>query len=97
MASFLPIIEDILPMILPASISVVKAVEIMPHLPPPDDAQGAASGVRVISRNAVVDKSGKLCATGKRMDFSLLSQSSTSSPLLEASIMVRGPHGTLSF
>ncbi|KAK4111719.1 hypothetical protein N656DRAFT_790329 [Canariomyces notabilis] len=63
MASLLPLIQDILPMIIPASITVTKAADI---LPPVTEANGDGqerSKVQVISRNAVVDKTDKMCAS----------------------------------
>ncbi|KAL2138170.1 hypothetical protein VTI28DRAFT_7358 [Corynascus sepedonium] len=64
MASLLPLIQDILPMILPASVTVTKAAEILPSKS--EEARGTetgASGVRVISRNAVVDETDKMCTS----------------------------------
>ncbi|KAK1830134.1 RmlC-like cupin domain-containing protein [Podospora conica] len=65
MASLIPIIQEILPMILPSSISVTKASDIFPPAPPP--AEGGTSdtsdGVRVLSRDAVVNKTDKMCVT----------------------------------
>ncbi|KAK4149943.1 hypothetical protein C8A00DRAFT_18449 [Chaetomidium leptoderma] len=65
MASFLPFIQDILPMILPASVSVTKAADILPPEPQPSDGEPEAEtpGVRVISRHALVDKTDSMCAT----------------------------------
>ncbi|SPQ24557.1 538eb5a3-5efe-4798-b6d8-d87daff1f2e9 [Thermothielavioides terrestris] len=63
MASFLPFIQDILPMILPASIAVAKAADILPAEPQPGDVETQTSGVRVISRNAIVDKTDNMCAS----------------------------------
>jgi hypothetical protein len=66
MASLLPLIQDILPMILPASVSVTKAADILPSdaTQPSEEAEGAKPAVRVITRHAVVDKSEKMCASG---------------------------------
>jgi hypothetical protein len=61
MASLLPLIQDILPMILPASVSVTKATEILP----PDTQPSEGQDVRVISRNAVVDKTDRMCTSGE--------------------------------
>ncbi|KAG7294019.1 hypothetical protein NEMBOFW57_004080 [Staphylotrichum longicolle] len=68
MASLLPLIQDILPMILPASVSVTRAADILPPEPetqqPTEEKEGkAAAEVRVISRNAVVDKTDKMCTS----------------------------------
>ncbi|KAK4237540.1 hypothetical protein C8A03DRAFT_15930 [Achaetomium macrosporum] len=67
MASLLPLIQDILPMILPASVAVTKAADILPAqtqpTEPESEREGEASGVRVISRNAVVHKTDKMCAS----------------------------------
>lgn len=59
-------------MILPSSIHITKASEILPPsgLSPGEGADGsrdAAATVepRVISRNAIVNKTDKMCATGK--------------------------------
>jgi hypothetical protein len=69
MASLLPLIQDILPMILPASVSVTKATDILPPETQPSEGQGGAegkaAGVRVISKNAVVDKTDKMCTSGE--------------------------------
>ncbi|KAK4445555.1 RmlC-like cupin domain-containing protein [Podospora aff. communis PSN243] len=73
MAALLPIISEILPMILPASISVTKSTDILP--PPPTPAAAVADSVpsyepnsasssdKVVSRNAVVNQTDKMCAT----------------------------------
>ncbi|KAK0649015.1 RmlC-like cupin domain-containing protein [Cercophora newfieldiana] len=65
MASLLPIISEILPMILPASISVTKATDIVPLSPPPPTTQPERepSAVKVISRDAVVNQTDRMCAT----------------------------------
>jgi hypothetical protein len=59
-------------MILPSSIHITKSSEVLPpsSLSPVEDADGsrdAAATVepRVISRNAIVNKTDKMCATGK--------------------------------
>jgi len=55
-------------MILPASIYVKKASDIIPPSPPlpPDEVKReTTSSVKVLSRNAVVDQTDKMCATGK--------------------------------
>jgi hypothetical protein len=65
MASLLPLIQDILPMILPASVTVTKAADILPpETQPTEEAEGAKPDVRVISRHALVDKTDKMCASG---------------------------------
>ncbi|KAL2132676.1 hypothetical protein VTI74DRAFT_3515 [Chaetomium olivicolor] len=94
MASLLPLIQDILPMILPASVIVTKAADILPPRTgsgepetkveelkeasnqTPQDAwsKGASNGisneapkvepdVQVISRNAMVGKTDRMCAS----------------------------------
>ncbi|KAK3305625.1 RmlC-like cupin domain-containing protein [Chaetomium strumarium] len=67
MASLLPLIQDILPMILPASVAVTKAADILPAQTQPAESEsqreGEASGLRVICRNALVDKADKMCAS----------------------------------
>ncbi|KAK0725238.1 hypothetical protein B0H67DRAFT_480956 [Lasiosphaeris hirsuta] len=66
MASFLPIISEILPMILPSSISVTKSRDILPpSAPEGNGVRPESSGVRVLSRNAVVNKTDKMCASVK--------------------------------
>jgi hypothetical protein len=65
MASLLPLIQDILPMILPASVTVTKAADILPSESQPNgEAEGTKPGVRVISRHALVDNTDKMCASG---------------------------------
>lgn len=61
MASLLPIIQDILPMILPSSVHITKADEIGPL---PTIPTGGKVEPRVVSRDAMVNKTDKLCATG---------------------------------
>ncbi|KAK3347548.1 RmlC-like cupin domain-containing protein [Neurospora tetraspora] len=64
MASLLPIIDDILPMILPSSISVTRKTDIIPPIPPViGTADGKSHRVRVYSRDAVVNKLDKVCST----------------------------------
>jgi hypothetical protein len=65
MASLLPLIEDILPMILPASVAVTKATDILPPAAQPGG-DGETPGVRVVSRNAVIDKTDKMCTSSKQ-------------------------------
>lgn len=66
MASFIPIIQEILPMLMPSSISVTRASEIFPPAPPPAEGspRDTSGGVRVVSRDAVVNKTDKMCVTG---------------------------------
>ena len=66
MASLLPLIQDILPMILPTSIAVKKAADILPPQTPPNGADGETRRVQVISRNAIVDETDRMCASGKQ-------------------------------
>ncbi|CCC13824.1 unnamed protein product [Sordaria macrospora k-hell] len=64
MASLLPIIDDILPMILPSSVSITKSIDIIPPIPPViTTANGGSHRVRVYSRDAVVNKLDKVCST----------------------------------
>ncbi|GAB1317764.1 Cupin type-2 domain-containing protein [Madurella fahalii] len=63
MASLLPLIHDILPMIMPASIAVTKAADILPPPTEPGEQDGGRPRVQVISRNAIVDKTDKMCAS----------------------------------
>ncbi|KAK0611778.1 hypothetical protein B0T14DRAFT_391600, partial [Immersiella caudata] len=65
MAALLPIISEILPMILPASISVTKSADILPPSSPLLAAESGRepSSVKVLSRNAVVNQTDKMCAT----------------------------------
>ncbi|KAK5662158.1 hypothetical protein OQA88_8063 [Cercophora sp. LCS_1] len=63
MASLLPIIQEILPMILPASISVTKSSDVLPRSDLPAEPNGSTSGVRVLSCDAVVGKTDKMCTT----------------------------------
>ncbi|KAK4227322.1 RmlC-like cupin domain-containing protein [Podospora fimiseda] len=70
MAALVPLIQEILPMILPGSISVTKSAEVLPPPPPPPTSKESEAlppppeaSVRVVSRNAVVGKSDKLCAS----------------------------------
>lgn len=70
MASLLPIIQDILPMILPASVAVTRAADILPPEPQPSQAEGETPQVRVISRHAVVDKTDNMCASGQQTHWS---------------------------
>lgn len=66
MASILPIIDDILPMILPSSVSITKSIDIIPPIPPvvPNTDGSGTHRVRVYSRDAVVNKVDKLCSSG---------------------------------
>ncbi|KAB5578240.1 RmlC-like cupin domain-containing protein [Coniochaeta sp. 2T2.1] len=71
MASLIPLIQDILPMILPSSIHITKSEEILPPASNGAEDTDTADGVtaaprgepRVISRDAIVDKTDKMCAT----------------------------------
>lgn len=75
MASLLPIIDDILPMILPSSVSVTKKTDIIPLIPPMVPNADGTSGshrVRVYSRDAVVGKLDKICSSGMPFMFSLV-------------------------
>ncbi|EGO55159.1 hypothetical protein NEUTE1DRAFT_46688 [Neurospora tetrasperma FGSC 2508] len=68
MASLLPIIDDILPMILPSSVSVTRKSDIIPPIPPvipttTADGEKGSHRVRVYSRDAVVNKLDKVCST----------------------------------
>ncbi|KAL2186434.1 hypothetical protein L209DRAFT_710639 [Thermothelomyces heterothallicus CBS 203.75] len=63
MTSLLPLIQDILPMILPASVTVTKAADILPGETGSSETAAATPGVRVISRNAVVGKTDKMCTS----------------------------------
>ncbi|KAK3995288.1 RmlC-like cupin domain-containing protein [Cladorrhinum sp. PSN332] len=69
MAALVPLIQEIMPMILPGSISVTKSADVLPPLlPPPTSNESEAppppeQSVRVVSRSAVVGKSDKLCAS----------------------------------
>ncbi|KAJ9137637.1 hypothetical protein NKR19_g8133 [Coniochaeta hoffmannii] len=68
MASLLPLIQDILPMILPSSVHIAKAEDILPPSSVPieeADAQESVTTIepRVISRDAIVNKTDKMCAT----------------------------------
>ncbi|KAK3388618.1 RmlC-like cupin domain-containing protein [Sordaria brevicollis] len=66
MASLLPIIDDILPMILPTSVSITKKTDIIPLVPPmvPNaDGTPGTHRVRVYSRDAVVGRLDKICST----------------------------------
>jgi hypothetical protein len=65
MASLLPLIEDILPMILPASVAVTKAADILPPETQPGG-DGDTPEVRVISRHAMIDKTDKMCTSSKQ-------------------------------
>ena len=70
MAHIVPLIQEIMPMVMTGTISVTKSAEVLP--PPPasqaldESGERTVPGVRVISRNAVVDKSDKLSARGNK-------------------------------
>ncbi|KAH6615813.1 hypothetical protein B0J18DRAFT_290555 [Chaetomium sp. MPI-SDFR-AT-0129] len=69
MASFLPLIQDILPMILPTSVAVTKAADILPPEPETraiESENGGTTttlGVKVISRHAVVNMTDSMCTS----------------------------------
>lgn len=98
MSSLLPLIQDLLPMIMPSSISIARAGDIRPVSPPPLDpssqppttTQARPSSAadsnggdgeddskelqdrgpalpprRAIRRDAIVNKTDKMCASGK--------------------------------
>lgn len=67
MASLLPIIQDILPMILTGSVEVTKSSDIIPAETETTGIEETA-GVRVISRNAMVDKTDKMCASSQYIE-----------------------------
>ncbi len=77
MASLLPLIQDILPMLLPASVAVTKAADILPPETQPVEGEGEGEGdggkeapkdrVRVISKNAMVDKTDKMCTSSTQL------------------------------
>ena len=79
MASLLPLLQDILPMLLPASVAVTKAADILPPEPQPvegDQPNGETDTpkdtVRVISRNAMLDKTDKMCTSSKHLHPALM-------------------------
>ncbi|KAK4141326.1 uncharacterized protein C8A04DRAFT_14169 [Dichotomopilus funicola] len=68
MASFLPLIQDILPMILPTSVAVTKAADILPPEPETraiesENGGTTTTGVKVISRHAVVNMTDSMCTS----------------------------------
>ncbi|KAB5584862.1 hypothetical protein GE09DRAFT_1209505 [Coniochaeta sp. 2T2.1] len=71
MASLIPLLQDILPMFLPSSIHITKAEEILPAASNGAEDTDTADGVtsaprgepRVMSRDAIVNKTDKMCAT----------------------------------
>ncbi len=67
MASLLPLIHDILPMIMPSSIHITKASDLLPTatLSNEEGDLEAASGVKIIKRDAIINKSDKICASGR--------------------------------
>ena len=62
-------------MILPSSIHITKAEEIIPPTSNDTDANGDAGAVttstepRVISKDAIVNKTDKMCATGESLSY----------------------------
>ncbi|EAQ83450.1 hypothetical protein CHGG_09854 [Chaetomium globosum CBS 148.51] len=62
MASLLPLIEDLLPMILPASVAITKATDILPPATQSGE-DGETPEIRVVSRHAVIDKTDKMCTS----------------------------------
>ncbi|KAH6623246.1 RmlC-like cupin domain-containing protein [Chaetomium tenue] len=62
MASLLPLIEDLLPMILPASVAITKAADILPPATQSGE-DGQTPEIRVVSRHAVIDKTDKMCTS----------------------------------
>ncbi len=80
MASLLPLLQDILPMLLPASVAVTKAADILPPEPqqpvegeqPNGETDTPKDTVRVISRNAMLDKTDKMCTSSKHLRPALL-------------------------
>jgi hypothetical protein len=77
MAALLPFLQDLLlPMIMPSSIHIAKAGDITPQ---PKEVQekvlaedrgtigvnGKKKEIRVITRDAIINKTDKMCATGK--------------------------------
>jgi hypothetical protein len=62
MTSLLPIIEDILPIIMPSTVHVTKASEL--------DA-GTSQTQGMIRKGAIVGKSDKICASGKSVSLGI--------------------------
>ena len=56
MSSFLPIIKDIIPIVMPTSVHVTKSTEL-------DEGTGQTEGM--IRKGAIVNKSDKICASGE--------------------------------
>lgn len=54
--SFLPIIKDLLPIVMPSSVQVTKSTEL-------DAGTGQTEGM--IRKGAIVNKSDKICASGE--------------------------------
>ncbi|KAL1852868.1 hypothetical protein VTK73DRAFT_9122 [Phialemonium thermophilum] len=57
MASLLPLLQDLLPMIMPSSVHIARARDIVES--PADEPRG----VRVVQREAIVGRTDKMCAT----------------------------------
>jgi len=58
MTSLLPILQDILPMIMPASVQVTRSNEL-------DAGTGQTEGM--VRKGAIIDKSKKICASGRSL------------------------------
>lgn len=56
MASFLPIIKDLIPIVMPSSVHVTKSTAL-------DEGTGQTEGM--IRQGAIIDKSVKICASGE--------------------------------
>ena len=57
MSSLLPFLQDLLPMIMPAPVAVVRAREL--------EARQPAAELAVTQRDAILDHCDKMCASGK--------------------------------
>lgn len=68
MASLFPLIQDLLPMILPSSVHVAKGSDLL-ALPNPAATQAPEPteeiGQGVVRKDAIVDKTDKMCASGE--------------------------------
>jgi hypothetical protein len=60
MSSLFPILKDLVPMIMPSSVHVTKATEL-------DEGTGQTEGM--IRKGAIINKSDKVCASGKQQAF----------------------------
>lgn len=74
MASLLPLISEILPMIMPSSTRITRAKQLEPAHP---TVEGP-----VIQREAIVNKCDKMCALGEKAHSHRLVFSSSSSDLM---------------